>query len=90
MNKNPLSEITKPSITRLARKAGIKSVSEECFGHIRCTMVNCLSELISTILIVNSEHRTKTLMSEDIYAALALSGYNVTQSSDLGTSTCHK
>lgn len=85
-----MEDITKPSITRLARQAGVKSVSDDCFNTVRNLIYNRLDELISTALIVNSEHQTKTLMSEDIYDAFSLLGINVTQSNDLGTTTCSK
>jgi histone H3/H4 len=85
-----MEDITKPSITRLARRAGVKSVSDDCFNAIRHLVTNHLNDLILASLIVNSEHQTKTLMSEDVYDAFGLIGQNVTQSSDLGTTTCSK
>lgn len=85
-----MEDITKPSITRLARRAGVKSVSDDCFHAIRQLIDDRLNELVYTALIVNSEHQTKTLMSDDVYDAFALLGHNVTQSGDLGTSTCGK
>jgi histone H3/H4 len=85
-----MENITKPSITRLARRAGVKSVSDDCFDTIRCVISNKLHELISAVLIVNSEHQTKTLMSDDVHDSFKLIGENVTQSSDLGTNTCSK
>ena len=82
--------ITKPSLTRLARRAGVKSLSDDCYDTIR-TMVNKkLNEVVNTALIVNSEHQTKTLMVEDVYNALSFLGYNVAQSDDLGVTTCSK
>lgn len=85
-----MEHITKPSITRLARRAGVKSLSEDCYNNIRNIVSDYLSDIIVAALVVNSEHNTKTLMAEDIYDALRLQGYNVTQSHDLGTSTCAK
>jgi histone H3/H4 len=83
-------EITRPSITRLARRAGIKSVSEDCYDNVRALLTSRLDQVIQSALVVNSEHQTKTLMPEDVYEALALMGENLTQSSDLGTSTVSK
>jgi histone H3/H4 len=85
-----MEDITKPSITRLARRAGVKSISDDCFVVIRNLISNRLNEIIITSLIVNSEHQTKTLMSDDIYDALSLLGQNVTQSDSLGSTTCSK
>ena len=85
-----MEDITKPSITRLARRAGVKSVSDDCFHAIRKIIDNRLNELVYTALIVNSENPTKTLMSDDVYDSFSLLGHNVTQSNDIGTSTCGK
>ena len=84
------NDITKPSIVRLARRAGVKSVSDECFPFIRQIIDKRLTELIITALIVNSEHQTKTLMADDIYDGFYLLGQNITQSNDLGSVTCSK
>jgi histone H3/H4 len=85
-----MDHITKPSITRLARRAGVKSLSDDCYNTIRGIIGEYLSDIIVASLVVNSEHNTKTLMPEDIYEALRLRGYNVSQSHDLGTTTCAK
>lgn len=85
-----MENITKPSITRLARRAGVKSISDDCYSTIRNLVGMYLSEVIVAALVVNSEHNTKTLMPEDIYEALRLRGYNVAQSSELNTTTCAK
>jgi histone H3/H4 len=85
-----MEDITKPSLTRLARRAGVKSVSDDCFNAIRLLIANRLDDLVLAALVVNSEHQTKTMMSDDIYDAFSLIGENVSQSSELGTSTCSK
>lgn len=85
-----MESITRPSIGRLARRAGVKSVSDDCFNITRKLIDMKLHEILSTALIVNSEHQTKTLMADDIYDALWLLGHNVSQSSELGTTTCTK
>ena len=75
--------ITKPSLTRLARRAGVKSLSEDCFDTVRNLIGMKLTEVIKTINVVNSEHQTKTIMPTDVYESLYLLNYNVTQSNDL-------
>ena len=85
-----METITRPSISRLARRAGVKSLSDDCFNTVREIIDYKLMEILDVALIVNSEHQTKTLMSDDIYNAIHLLGYNITQSSELGTSTCSK
>lgn len=81
---------TKPDITRLARSAGVKSISENNFDLIRQLIDRELREVIRVAMIINSEHQTKTLMAEDIYDAVSFGGTNMTQSSELGASTCSK
>lgn len=85
-----MDNITKPSITRLARQAGVKSLSDDCYNNIRNMINMYLSEVIVASLVVNSEHNTKTLMPEDVYEALRITGYNVAQSHELGTTTFSK
>lgn len=85
-----MDHITKPSITRLARRAGVKSLSEECYPTVRSLVTKHLTEVITAAIVVNSEHNTKTLMPEDVYEAFRLRDYNIAQSNDLGTSTCAK
>lgn len=83
-------EITRPSITRLARRAGVKSISEHCFANVRALVSQRLHIIIQNALVINSEHQTKTLMADDIYEALAMMGENLAQSHDLGTTTVSK
>jgi len=78
-----MDTLTKPALTRIARRAGVKSLSDDCFEPIRNLIGIKLYELIKTSIIVNSEHQTKTIMPNDIYQALHLLNYNVTESSDL-------
>jgi len=78
-----METLTKPAITRISRRAGVKSLSDDCFEPIRNLIGIKLSELIKTSIIVNSEHQTKTIMPKDIYQSLHLLNYNVTESSDL-------
>ena len=75
-----MERISKSSINRIARRAGVKSVSEDCFDTIRNLMGMELNTIIKTALIVN---QTKTIMPKDIYDALYLLNYNTAQSTDL-------
>ena len=88
--KKEMQGITKPSITRLSRRSGVKSLSDDCYDEVRDLMNDKLKEIVNAVMIVNSEHNTKTIMVNDIYHALHLLGYNVTQSSELSTNSCIK
>lgn len=78
--------VTKPAMVRIARRAGIKSVADECFPLIRDIIHDKVDEIIRTAVVINSEHHTKTLMSDDIYEALRIRGYNIPKSTELGVS----
>ena len=82
--------ISKPSITRLARRAGIKSLSNDSYKAINNIIDINLNELLEIILIINSKNNIKTINKNDIYNAFLLKGYNVSYSNDLGTNTFTK
>ena len=73
---------TKPAITRLARRAGVKSMSDDCIIPLKHLVAMKLDELLSTTLIVNSQHATKTIMPDDVYEALSLCGINVARTEE--------
>jgi histone H3/H4 len=75
--------LSKPSITRLARRAGVKSLSDDSYNTIRNLIGMKLNEIINTVIIVNNNHNTKTIMPNDVYKAFELLGYNITESSEL-------
>ena len=73
---------TKPAITRLARRAGVKSMSDDCIVPLKHLVAMKLDEVLSTTLIVNSQHATKTIMPDDVYEALSLCGINVARTEE--------
>jgi histone H3/H4 len=77
--------LTKPAIIKLARRAGVKSVSEDCYDTIRNLIGMKLNEIIRSILITNDTHNTKTIMTSDVYKTLELLGYNITESTELNS-----
>jgi histone H3/H4 len=83
-------EISRPSITRLSRLAGVKSISDDCYDEIRDIMLYRLDKVVKASLVVNAQRQNKTLMAEDVYDALALMGENLTPSNYLGTSSITK
>jgi len=85
-----MDHIAKPSLVRLARKAGIKSMSDDCYPEVYKLITTNLDKIIATALIINSENGTKTLMNNDLYQAMKINGYIVAESTDLGTNTCAK
>ena len=85
-----MEKISKPSINRLARRAGVKSISEDCYDTIRNLIGMELTNIIKNVILMNSHNQTKTIMVKDVYDALHLMNYNVTQSNDLNKNTCLK
>jgi len=73
---------TKPAITRLARRAGVKSMSDDCIIPLKHLVSMKLDEVLSATLIVNSQHATKTIMPDDVYEALSLCGINVARTEE--------
>ena len=73
---------TKPAITRLARRAGVKSMSDDCIVPIKHLVAMKLDDILATTLIVNSQHATKTIMPDDVYEAFSLYGINVARTEE--------
>ena len=76
--------ITKPSLQRIARQAGIKSMSDDCVDIIR-TLLHAKTAEICDILILQ-KNCTKTIMVGDVYAALQTLNVNLARSDNLGQS----
>ena len=85
-----MEKISKPSISRIARRAGVKSISEECYETIRNLIGMELTSIVKNIILMNNHNQTKTIMVKDVYDTLHLMDYNVTQSNDLNTDSCLK
>tara|TARA_B100001540_G_scaffold312789_1_gene334511 strand:+ start:771 stop:1025 length:255 start_codon:yes stop_codon:yes gene_type:complete len=74
---------TKPAITRLARRAGVKSMSDDCTDVIRSLIAMRLDEILRSTVAINEQSSTKTIMVDDIYTAMQFSGLNVAKSDDI-------
>ena len=74
---------TKPAITRLARRSGVKSMSEDCIPLIQSLISIELNNVLRIIDIVNKQNNTKTIMPTDFYNALKFNGKNILESNDL-------
>lgn len=74
--------LTKPAITRLARRAGVKSMSDDCIAPIKHLIAMKLEEILYTTTVVNSQHTTKTIMPDDVYEGFAFLGINVARTDE--------
>ena len=84
MNKS----ITKPSLERLARCAGVKTTSLTVTDVMRDLLTTRAQEVCKAILIINSQSGTRTIMPKDVYDALEHLGVKLTRSENMGDSTC--
>ena len=74
-----MDHLTKPSITRLARRAGVKSLTDDCYLPLFDATEKLVRAVMEIALVINAERGARTVMSEDIYDAMALRGFNVAQ-----------
>ena len=74
---------TKPAITRLARRSGVKSMSDDCVDTIRSLIGVELNEIIRIAVIMNEQNSTRTVMTDDIYNALHFLNINLAKTEDL-------
>lgn len=82
-----MDEFTKPSLLRLARKAGVKTMSDDCYNSIRNLIGLKLDDIIQNLVVVNNQKQTKTIMVDDLIETLELMGCHLTKSNDLNIST---
>lgn len=86
-----MSELfTKPAILRIARKAGVKNLSEECYEPVRSLLGAELEEILRISLYINEINNTKTITMDDICDSLRLLGRNMAKSEDLSIASCSK
>lgn len=69
--------LSKDSITKLCRVAGIKIISEDSYDVIRDIYDVKLREICKNISLVNDINGTNTIMIKDLYEAFELSGEHV-------------
>jgi len=74
---NNIDRISSPSIVRLARKAGILSVSQGLSLFVRNTILDKLEKLLKIALIILDSSGRKTLKEEDVRQALNRLGKKV-------------
>lgn len=74
-----------PTMTRLARKAGVKSMSEECKEKIEEIGIKKLENILLKAERVRKERKGKILIVEDIRTALEMDGERVVAVENLGT-----
>ena len=72
--KKTMSNITKPSLQRMSRQAGVKTLSHDCVNTIRKLLYTETYNLCKSVTTINSHTGTKTIMPNDLYTSLRLNG----------------
>lgn len=89
MNENDVSNITKPSLARLARVGGVKTMSADCTYVLKDLLYEESLRLIKNTLIYNDQIGTKTIMPESLYEAIKSEcNVKLAKSSIIGQTTC--
>ncbi len=70
----PELNFTRPSIVKIARKAGVKSLADECFMLVDTLMMDHIETLVREGLLMNKVRGGKVLSVEDVQAALMQRG----------------
>ena len=70
----PIKGITKAALGKLAKKAGVKSITANCVPFLQEEIRTKLTEILKIALIMSD---TKMLMEKDVYAALEALGVNI-------------
>lgn len=82
-----MEDFTKPSLTRLARRAGVKTMSEDCYSTISNLIVLKLDDIIQNVVKVNACKGTKTIMPDDLLETLSIMNIYIPKSTELNSST---
>lgn len=86
--ENFVESITRPSLLRLARIAGVKTMSADCASILRTLLAEEAEAVCKTMLVFNSQRNTKTIMLEDLYPALGTQGCRLAKSEAISESIC--
>ena len=70
-----MSDISKQGIIRLARKAGVKSLSANCIPLMRKLMSEKIEDTLKLIIILSKNN--KTIGVDDLVKALEYDGINL-------------
>lgn len=77
--------ISKPSLTRLARKAGIKSLSDDCFPVLNTIIQNRLKDILRISHVLMEQRNGRVILERDCYDSVSILGEEMGRSDHLGT-----
>ena len=73
-SKDVILGITKPAIRRLARRGGVKRISNSIYEEARIVLKNFLESIIRDAIVYTEHARRKTVIAMDIIYALKRQG----------------
>ena len=73
-SKDVILGITKPAIRRLARRGGVKRISNSIYEEARIVLKNFLESVIRDAIVYTEHARRKTVIAMDIIYALKRQG----------------
>ncbi len=74
---------TRPSILKIARKAGVKSLSDDCYALLDTYMAMRIEQLVKQGISIHKVRGGKVLLPDDIQQALKLNGVFRTNGDEL-------
>jgi histone H4 len=77
VEKNPIFNITKGDIRRLARRGGIKRISQGIYEEARIVMIDFLERILRDTIIYAEHADRRTIMTQDLIYALKKNGRNI-------------
>ncbi len=86
--ENYVDSITRPSLLRLARIAGVKTMSADCTTILRSLLAKEAEEVCKNMLVFNNQRNTRTIMLDDLYPALGDQGCKLARSEAISDSIC--
>uniref|UniRef100_A0A914HFG6 Histone H4 n=1 Tax=Globodera rostochiensis TaxID=31243 RepID=A0A914HFG6_GLORO len=72
--RDSIKRITKPSILRLARRAGVTRINERVYEAVRAALRDYLSRILRDAAVYCEHARRKTMKSMDVIYALRRQG----------------
>jgi histone H4 len=73
-NKKALDRVTKPVIRRLARRGGVRRISNQIYEEVRLVIEKYLDKVVADSVIYTEHARRKTIQSCDVKRALSKNG----------------
>src|SRR3989304_977601 len=79
-----MENLTKPAIRRLARRGGVKRISQNCYSLIRTSLKGFLSDIMMIVAVLAEYEKKKTVKAKDVMYALRMKMRSPSQLSGTG------